>query len=77
MLKHTEVYSDLIKFYLICHYVKLGVTGSAQVNRYRGITDEIWKIEKRVQYDIEYIEGRNLWWDVKIIYISITDRSIY
>ena len=77
MLKHTEVYSDLIKFYLIRHYVKPGITGWAQVNGYRGITDEIWKMEKRVQFDMEYIEGWNLWWDAKIIFLTLTDRSIY
>jgi len=77
MLKHTADYTDLIKFYLIRHYVKPGVTGWAQVNGYRGITDEVWKMEKRVQYDMEYIEGWNLWWDVKIIFMTLTDRSIY
>ena len=77
MLKHTEEYSELIKFYLTRHYVKPGVTGWAQVNGYRGITDEIWKMEKRVQFDMEYIEGWNLWWDVKIIMMTMVDRNIY
>ena len=77
MLKHTNDYSELIKFYLIRHYVKPGVTGWAQVNGYRGITDEVWKMEKRVQYDMAYIEEWNLLWDVKIILMTIGDRSIY
>jgi len=77
MLKHTDEFSDLVKHYLIRHYVRPGITGWAQVNGYRGITDEHWKLEKRVEYDMAYIEQWNLWWDVKIIIMTVFDKNIY
>jgi Undecaprenyl-phosphate glucose phosphotransferase len=77
MLKHTHEFSELIKFYLIRHYVRPGITGWAQVNGFRGITDELWKLEKRVEYDMQYIEGWNFWWDIKIILMTVFSKKIY
>ena len=75
MLKHTTMYSQLIDIYQVRHYVKPGITGWAQVNGYRGETDELWKMEKRVEYDIEYIENWNFWWDLKIILLTVTNMK--
>lgn len=75
MLKHTSLYSELIDIYQVRHYVKPGITGWAQVNGYRGETDELWKMEKRVEYDIEYIENWNFWWDIKIIILTVTNMK--
>jgi len=77
MLKHTDQYSRLIDQYLVRHYVKPGITGWAQVNGYRGETDQLWKMEKRVEFDKEYIENWNLWWDIKIIFMTVFDRRTY
>jgi putative colanic acid biosysnthesis UDP-glucose lipid carrier transferase len=71
MLKHTDQYSELIENYLIRHYVKPGTTGWAQQNGYSGETRELWKMEKRVEYDIYYIENWSLFWDIKIILRTI------
>ena len=70
MLKHTEQYSQLIERYLVRHYIKPGITGWAQVSGYRGETDELWKMKKRVQYDMNYLENWNFWWDIKIIFMT-------
>ncbi len=67
MLKHTEDYTKLVDRYMVRHYVKPGITGWAQVNGYRGITDELWKMEKRVQHDVWYIENWTFLLDLKII----------
>jgi lipopolysaccharide/colanic/teichoic acid biosynthesis glycosyltransferase len=57
--------------------VKAGVTGWAQVNGLRGNTS----LEKRIQYDLEYIERWSLWLDLKIIVMTalriVFDRSAY
>jgi len=68
MLKHTEQYSELIKLYKIRHYVKPGITGWAQINGYVGETEELWKMEKRVEYDMFYVDNWSLPWDFKIIW---------
>jgi len=71
MLKHTDQYSELIDGYLVRHYIKPGITGYAQISGYRGETDELWKMERRVQYDMNYLENWNFWWDLKIILMTI------
>lgn len=67
MLKQTESYTQLIDKYMVRHVVKPGITGWAQVNGYRGLTDEVWKMEKRVEYDVWYIEHWHFFLDMKII----------
>ena len=66
-LEHNEIYKDLVDKYMLRHKVKPGITGWAQVNGYRGETDTLDKMEKRVEYDLYYIENWSLWLDIKII----------
>ena len=71
MLKHTEEYSKLVDRYMMRHIIKPGITGWAQVNGYRGQTDELWKMEKRVESDMWYIEHWSFLLDLKIIVRTI------
>ncbi len=71
MLKHTEEYTRLIDTYMVRHMVKPGITGWAQVNGYRGLTDELWKMERRVECDVWYIENWTLLLDIKIMIRTI------
>ena len=77
MLKHTQQYSELIRHYKVRHFVKPGITGWAQVNGFRGLTDELWKMEKRVEYDMEYLEKWNFFWDIKIIFLTMFGNDAY
>ena len=77
MLKHTEQYSALIEYYKVRHFVKPGITGWAQVNGYRGLTDEVWKMEKRVEYDMVYLDNWTFLWDVKIIIMTLLGKDTY
>ena len=77
MLKHTDQYSDLIDYYRVRHYVKPGITGWAQVNGYRGETDELWKMQKRVEYDMKYLENWTFGWDIRIIFMTFFGKSAY
>ncbi len=77
MLRHTEQYSELIDYYRVRHYVKPGITGWAQVNGYRGETDELWKMEKRVEYDMYYLENWDFWWDIKIIFLTVFGKRAH
>ena len=49
------------------HRVKPGITGWAQVNGWRGETDTIEKIQKRVEYDLYYIDNWSVWLDLMIL----------
>lgn len=77
MLKHTQQYSELIRHYKVRHFVKPGITGWAQINGFRGLTDELWKMEKRVEYDMEYLEKWNFFWDIKIIFLTLFGNKAY
>ena len=70
MLKHTRDYSAIIEKYMVRHFVKPGLTGWAQINGYRGEPRELWQMEKRVEYDIWYIENWNILLDLKIIFLT-------
>lgn len=73
MVKHTQDYSKIIDKYMLRHLIKPGITGWAQVNGYRGETRELWQMERRVEYDVWYIEHWNFWLDIKIIFLTVVN----
>jgi exopolysaccharide biosynthesis polyprenyl glycosylphosphotransferase len=70
MLRHTEEYSKLIDKFMVRQLVKPGVTGWAQVHGYRGDTRNSLLMEKRVEYDVWYLENWSLLLDIKIVVIT-------
>jgi putative colanic acid biosynthesis UDP-glucose lipid carrier transferase len=66
-LAHNEYYKELVESYMQRHKVKPGITGWAQVNGYRGETDTLDKMQKRVEHDLWYIDNWSLGLDLKII----------
>ena len=70
-LAHNEEYKDQVEAYMLRHKVKPGITGWAQVNGFRGETDTLEKMKKRIEYDLYYIEHWSLWFDIKIIIRTI------
>lgn len=61
------LFEEAVETYVARHRVKPGITGWAQINGYRGETDTLIKIQKRVEYDLEYIENWSLWFDLYIL----------
>lgn len=55
--------------YMLRHKVKAGITGWAQVNGWRGNTS----IEKRIEYDLFYIQNWSLWLDLRILGRTIAE----
>lgn len=68
---HNEQYRRLIKGYMWRHKVKPGITGWAQVNGWRGETDTLEKMQKRIEYDLDYIQNWTIWLDIKIVYLTL------
>jgi putative colanic acid biosynthesis UDP-glucose lipid carrier transferase len=68
---HNEEYRKLIKGYMIRHKVKPGITGWAQVNGLRGETETVDKMEKRIEYDLDYLRHWSLKLDLQIIWKTI------
>lgn len=71
MIIQLEQYSKLIGKYEIRHFVTPGITGLAQVKGYRGETNELELMEKRVEYDVKYIENWSFLLDLKIIFLTV------
>jgi Undecaprenyl-phosphate glucose phosphotransferase len=63
----VEQFREKVPRYMMRHKVKCGLTGWAQVNGWRGNTS----IQKRIEYDIFYIENWSLSFDLKIIWLTI------
>lgn len=78
---HNEQYRKLVAFYMLRHKVKPGITGWAQINGWRGETDSLEKMEKRIEYDLTYIKNWSLWWDAKIVFLTFfrgfTGKNVY
>ncbi len=68
---HNEQYRNLISGYMLRHKVKPGITGLAQVRGWRGETDTLEKMQKRVECDHEYIHEWSLWRDIQILFQTI------
>ncbi len=66
-LAHNERYRKLVKGYMVRHKVRPGITGLAQVRGYRGATETVEKMRKRVEVDLEYLRRWSVWLDLKIL----------
>jgi Undecaprenyl-phosphate glucose phosphotransferase len=62
-----QKFVDVVDRYAARHRVKPGITGLAQVHGWRGETDSLEKIHRRVEYDLYYIEHWSLWLDFWIL----------
>jgi Undecaprenyl-phosphate glucose phosphotransferase len=63
----VEQFKHKIPQYMLRHKVKAGITGWAQVNGWRGNTS----LEKRIEFDLYYIENWSLSLDFKIIWLTV------
>jgi putative colanic acid biosynthesis UDP-glucose lipid carrier transferase len=63
----VERFKHEIPGYMQKHLVKAGITGWAQVNDFRGDSD----IHERIQCDLYYIENWSLWFDLRIIALTL------
>lgn len=73
----NEVFAELISSYSRRHNVKPGITGWAQVNGYRGETDTLEKMQRRVEHDLYYIDNWSLLLDIKIVVMTLFSRKVY
>lgn len=64
----VEKFGEEIPGYMQKHMVKAGITGWAQIHGLRGDTS----LEKRIEYDLWYIENWSLWLDIKIIFMTFS-----
>jgi len=68
---HNEKYREEIGCYMLRHKVKPGITGWAQINGWRGETETLDKMEKRVEFDLDYLRRWSVFFDLKIVFLTI------
>jgi putative colanic acid biosynthesis UDP-glucose lipid carrier transferase len=78
---HNEQYRGLIKGYMVRHKVPPGMTGLAQVNGCRGETSRLEDMQKRIEYDLEYLRHWSPTLDLRILFQTawqvLGDRKAY
>lgn len=79
-IAHNEYYRQRIPGYMLRHKVRPGITGWAQINGLRGGSD-LQNMEKRLEYDLDYLRRWSLWLDLRIIVSSVflifIDKNAY
>jgi putative colanic acid biosynthesis UDP-glucose lipid carrier transferase len=80
-VSHNEEYRKVIDGYMRRHKVRPGITGWAQVNGCRGETETVDKMQRRVEYDLEYLRNWSLSLDIAILMRTVRlvwrDRNAY
>ena len=66
-----RLYQDVVSGYAARHKVRPGLTGWAQVNGWRGPTDTEQQIVKRVEHDLWYLDNWSIYFDIKIIVMTV------
>ncbi len=74
---HNALFEDTIAPFSRRHNVKPGITGWAQVNGYRGATDTFEKMQRRIEYDLHYVDNWSFLFDVKIIMMTLFSKRAY
>jgi putative colanic acid biosysnthesis UDP-glucose lipid carrier transferase len=78
---HNKEYRGLIKGYMLRHKVKPGLTGWAQIHGFRGETDTLDKMAKRIDFDLEYLRNWTMLLDVyivlKTVHVVLLGKNAY
>ena len=78
---HNEEYRKRIDGYMVRHKVKPGITGWAQINGLRGETETVEKMQKRVEYDIDYLKhwspSLDLWILLRTAFVVVKGHRAY
>ncbi|MET0969326.1 MAG: exopolysaccharide biosynthesis polyprenyl glycosylphosphotransferase [Tardiphaga sp.] len=76
-IAHNDLFSSRIDGYARRHTIKPGLTGLAQVSGFRGETDTIDKMQKRIEYDLYYIDNWSFMLDLQIILKTVFSKTTY
>ncbi len=74
---HDRSFERRIALYARRHNVRPGITGWAQVNGLRGETLTDADMQRRVEHDLFYIDNWSLWFDLRILVMTVVARSAF
>ena len=75
-IEHDRLYQKVVDGYIHRYRIKPGITGWAQVNGYRGETDRLEKMQKRVEYDLYYLRNWSFGLDMRIVVATIVNGFV-
>ena len=70
-IEHDELYQKVVNGYIHRYRIKPGITGWAQVNGFRGETDRVEKMQKRVEHDLYYLRNWSFSLDMRIVVATV------
>jgi polysaccharide biosynthesis protein PslA len=76
MMAGGMLYTELVPYYPMRLAMAPGITGWAQANGFRGLTQDARSAQARVDHDIAYIQNYSLWLDVKIVFKTLYNEFI-
>ena len=76
-LEHDDLYQKVVAGYIQRYRIKPGITGWAQINGFRGETDQIEKMERRVEHDLYYLGNWSFALDMRIIAATIVKGLVH
>jgi putative colanic acid biosysnthesis UDP-glucose lipid carrier transferase len=78
---HNEQYRGLINGYMVRHKVRPGITGWAQINGFRGETEAVEMMKRRIEYDLDYLKhwslSFDLWIILRTVLVMVKDEKAY
>ena len=75
VLSHDQRYVERLSRYARRHNVKPGITGWAQVHGYRGEIRNDEDMQKRLEYDLHYIDNWSLAMDIKTVFLTVFSKK--
>ncbi len=76
-IEHDDLYRPLVDGYIHRYRIKPGITGWAQVNGYRGETDQLDKMVGRVQHDLYYLRNWSFGLDMRIVAATVLKGFVH
>ena len=74
---HNALFNELIPPFSRRHNVKPGITGWSQVNGHRGSINTLEKLQRRIEYDLYYIDNWSFLFDLKILMMTLFSKTAY
>jgi Undecaprenyl-phosphate glucose phosphotransferase len=76
-IEHDELYQKVVNGYIHRYRIKPGITGWAQINGFRGETDQIEKMQGRVEHDLYYLRNWSFGLDMRIVVATIAKGFVH
>ncbi|NML30284.1 undecaprenyl-phosphate glucose phosphotransferase [Paraburkholderia antibiotica] len=70
-IQHDDHYRTIVDGYIHRYRIKPGITGWAQINGFRGETEQVEKMQARVEHDLYYLKNWSFGLDMRIILATV------